>query len=256
ASAKIAAFGASDERWLVAVRMVSEGVDIPRLAVGVSATSVSTPRFFAQAVGRFVRARGSRETASVFLPSVPALLTLAAEMEVERDHALDGPRLEQFLDDALLRAANRADDEIGDDGGFEALEASAHLDRVIYDGAEWGTAATAGSVEEEEYLGLPGLLDADQVAALLRRRQAEQLAAGRARARSVGPARPAALTTAEVLAGLRRELNLLVNAITIRTGRPHAQVHADLRRACPGPPTAQATVEQLRARIEHLHRSR
>ena len=42
---------------MVAVRMVSEGVDIPRLAVGVYATSVSTALFFAQAVGRFVRAR-------------------------------------------------------------------------------------------------------------------------------------------------------------------------------------------------------
>ena len=42
---------------MVAVRMVSEGVDIPRLAVGVFATSVSTALFFAQAVGRFVRAR-------------------------------------------------------------------------------------------------------------------------------------------------------------------------------------------------------
>ena len=57
ATKKIAAFAASDERWMVAVRMVSEGVDIPRLAVGVYATSVSTPLYFAQAVGRFVRAR-------------------------------------------------------------------------------------------------------------------------------------------------------------------------------------------------------
>ena len=70
ASDRIDAFSASDSRWLVAVRMVSEGVDIPRLAVGVYATSTSTPLFFAQAVGRFVRARRRGETASVFLPSV------------------------------------------------------------------------------------------------------------------------------------------------------------------------------------------
>ena len=68
ASKKIAAFAASDDRWMVAVRMVSEGVDIPRLAVGVYATSVGTALFFAQAVGRFVRARQRGETASVFLP--------------------------------------------------------------------------------------------------------------------------------------------------------------------------------------------
>ena len=72
----------SDERWMVAVRMVSEGVDVPRLAVGVYATTTSTPLFFAQAVGRFVRARNRGETASVFLPSVPALLGFASELEV------------------------------------------------------------------------------------------------------------------------------------------------------------------------------
>jgi superfamily II DNA or RNA helicase len=57
ASARIARFAASEERWMVAVRMVSEGVDVPRLAVGVYATSASTPLYFAQAVGRFVRSR-------------------------------------------------------------------------------------------------------------------------------------------------------------------------------------------------------
>ena len=91
ASKKISSFATSDDRWMVAVRMVSEGVDIPRLAVGVYATSVSTALFFAQAVGRFVRARQRGETASVFLPSVPVLLSYAAELEAERDHVLRSP---------------------------------------------------------------------------------------------------------------------------------------------------------------------
>ena len=68
ASARIERFSDAETRWMVAVRMVSEGVDVPRLAVGVYATSTSTPLFFAQAVGRFVRARRRGETASVFLP--------------------------------------------------------------------------------------------------------------------------------------------------------------------------------------------
>ena len=88
ASRKIAAFSDSGDRWMVAVRMVSEGVDIPRLAVGVYATSVGTALFFAQAVGRFVRARQRGETASVFLPSIPTLLGYAAELEAARDHVL------------------------------------------------------------------------------------------------------------------------------------------------------------------------
>ena len=79
--ASIEEYAAGQSRWLVAVRMVSEGVDVPRLAVGVYATSTSTPLFFAQAVGRFVRARRRGETASVFLPSVPIILEHAARLE-------------------------------------------------------------------------------------------------------------------------------------------------------------------------------
>src|SRR5690242_18069728 len=88
ASKRIASFSEGDDRWMVAVRMVSEGVDVPRLAVGVYATSTTTPLFFAQAVGRFVRARSRRATASVFLPSAPHLLGLASELEIQRDHVL------------------------------------------------------------------------------------------------------------------------------------------------------------------------
>jgi superfamily II DNA or RNA helicase len=111
ASDRIDRFAGSQERWMVAVRMVSEGVDVPRLSVGVYATSVSTPLFFAQAVGRFLRARRRGETASVFLPSVPVLLQHAAEMEVERDHALDRPLREDGFDPeaALLERAQRAE---------------------------------------------------------------------------------------------------------------------------------------------------
>ena len=114
ASARIEEFSASNDRWMVAVRMVSEGVDVPRLAVGVYATSTSTPLFFAQAVGRFVRARRRGETASVFLPSVPVILEHAARLEDERDHALD--QVTKAVDDeasmwseedALVAAANR-----------------------------------------------------------------------------------------------------------------------------------------------------
>ena len=75
-------------RWFVAVRMVSEGVDVPRLAVGVYATSTSTPLFFAQAVGRFVRSRARGKTASVFLPSVTPLLGLANEMHADAQRSV------------------------------------------------------------------------------------------------------------------------------------------------------------------------
>ncbi|MEV7226303.1 MULTISPECIES: DEAD/DEAH box helicase family protein [Polymorphospora] len=253
ASARIAAFAASEDRWLVAVRMVSEGVDIPRLAVGVYATSASTPLFFAQAIGRFVRARRPGETASVFVPSVPHLLGLASEMEAERDHILGGPKKEGF-DDELLERAQRDEKAGGElEKRFEALSATAELDQVIFDGASFGTGAQAGTPEEEDYLGLPGLLTADQVALLLNKRQAEQLAAQRRRKADPAPEprEPvvAPPTAAERRIRLRRQLNALVAARHHRTGLPHGKIHAELRRLCGGPPSAQATIEQLEERI-------
>ncbi|RAO42003.1 uncharacterized protein GAR06_05357 [Micromonospora saelicesensis] len=258
ASARIATFAASDQRWLVAVRMVSEGVDIPRLAVGVYATSASTPLYFAQAIGRFVRARRPGETASVFLPSVPHLLGLASEMETERDHVLGKPKEADGFDDDLLERAQRDDQASGElEKRFAALSATAELDQVIFDGASFGTAAQAGTPEEEEYLGLPGLLTADQVSLLLTKRQAAQLAAQRRRTAD-GAAQPAAAATAAPPApmsaaqrrvALRRQLNALVAARHHRTGQPHGKIHAELRRLCGGPPSAQATIEQLEERI-------
>jgi superfamily II DNA or RNA helicase len=256
ASAKIAEFAASEKRWMVAVRMVSEGVDIPRLAVGVYATSASTPLYFAQAIGRFVRARQPGETATVFLPSVAHLLGLASEMEVERDHVLGAPKRREGFDDDLLERAQRNEQASGElEKGFEALSATAELDQVIFDGASFGTSVLAGTPEEEEYLGLPGLLTPDQVSTLLNKRQAEQVAAA-ARRRStateepVAPRQQAGPTTAgERRVVLRRQLNALVAAHHHRTALPHGKIHAELRRRCGGPPSAQATIEQLEERI-------
>ncbi|MBE3013369.1 DEAD/DEAH box helicase [Microbispora sp. NEAU-D428] len=256
ASKKIKDFAASDRRWLVAVRMVSEGVDIPRLCVGVYATSTSTPLFFAQAVGRFVRARKRGETASVFLPSVPVLMGLAGEMEAERDHVLGRRRDEDGLDDMLLEQAQqekKQPDALGDELPFQTLEASATFDRVLFDGGEFGTAAAPGSPEEEDFIGLPGLLEPDQVASLLRKRQADQQAAKRKTKKGSEDSAPA-LAPHEQLAELRRELNGLVGAWNHRTGQPHGVIHAELRRACGGPAIAQATAEQVRERIAMIRK--
>jgi superfamily II DNA or RNA helicase len=260
ASKKIAAFAASEDRWMVAVRMVSEGVDIPRLAVGVFATSVSTALFFAQAVGRFVRVRQRGETASVFLPSVPVLLGYAAELEAERDHVLAMPG-DEDPEKELAEAQRRRDtaDEL-DEAPFTALGASAHFDRVLYDGGEFGATA-----EEEDFLGLPGLLEPEQVAVLLRKRQADQLK--RRPKDSVRPVSPqpepsaviapratGAAPARERLAALRKELNGLIAAWHHRTGQPHGAIHAQLRRECGGPSLPEATADQIRARIERMRR--
>ncbi|ALG84646.1 DEAD/DEAH box helicase [Gordonia phthalatica] len=261
-SSRIAEFSASDDEWMVAVRMVSEGVDVPRLSVGVYATNASTPLYFAQAIGRFVRSRRPGETASVFLPSVPVLLDLASKLEAQRDHVLGKPHREsEGLEDGLLADANKRKDEPGEDEkAFESLHADAELDQVIYDGASFGTTTFVGSDEESDYLGLPGLLDADQVRTLLQQRQADQVtrrtAAAKARPADDEQAKAAPNAaerqTGEDLHALRKELNTLVALHHHRTGKPHGQVHNELRTRLGGPPTAMATADQLRERIKAL----
>ncbi|MEO6881883.1 MAG: DEAD/DEAH box helicase [Mycobacteriaceae bacterium] len=256
-SARIESFRTSDERWMVAVRMVSEGVDVPRLAVGVYATSASTPLYFAQAVGRFVRARHLQETASVFLPAVPVLLDLASELERQRDHVLGRPHREaQDFSEMLLAQANRREDEPGEEEkAFTALGADAELDHVIYDGSAYGTAAFSGTDEEQDYLGLPGLLDAEQMRALLARRQADSTTTtdppGPASAGAV-PAAARPVGVSATLSSLRRELNTLVGMRHHRTRQPHGVIHSELRTRCGGPPTPLATAEQLSERIAAL----
>ena len=127
-----------------------------------------------------------------------------------------------------------------------SLGADAELDQVIFDGSSFGTATPAGSDEEADYLGLPGLLDANQMRELLLRRQVEQLD----RRSRIGAAVPESVTRHGQLRDLRRELNALVSAAHYRTGKPHGWIHNELRRLCGGPPVAAASSEQLRARME------
>ncbi|NED96154.1 DEAD/DEAH box helicase [Phytoactinopolyspora alkaliphila] len=261
ASKKIAQFSDNDHRWMVAVRMVSEGVDIPRLAVGVYATATQTPLFFAQAVGRFVRARKRGETASIFLPTVPSLLSYAGEMEASREHVLgktsapdDDPAA---AEEALMKAAQRQETGADELVPFEALGSDAAFDRVLYDGGEFGTQAQSGSAEEADYLGIPGLLEPDQVTALLRRRQAEQQSGrqqsgGQSEAATADSGSARTVPEHERISMLRRELNGLVGAWHHRTGKPHGAIHTELRKACGGPPAALATAEEIQARIDTI----
>lgn len=259
ASDRITEFSTSDERWMVAVRMVSEGVDVPRLAVGVYATNASTPMFFAQAIGRFVRARKKGETATVFVPSVPQLTKLAHALEMERNHALD--RLADADDsrapeEDMMAAAERPDktsDELGK-FTFEAISSEALFDKVLYDGGDFGYAAEVGSEEELEFLGLPGILDADQVRSVLSQRQAKQgrIQESRVKAGPPAPAPPQALH--RTLKEQRTLLNSLVSVYSKQSGEPHGIVHAELRRSCGGPAVGQATVSQIQARIDVLRR--
>lgn len=253
ASKKIEAFRTGTSRMAVCVRMISEGVDIPRAACLAWMTSYRTPLFFAQAVGRVVRSRRPGEQATVFLPAVRPLLTLAAEMETDRNAVMMPPSAAEEDDGAdPLDISERTGE-----GGIETVDSEAVFAHVLAAGR--AVTATAGSngyelsAGDEEFLGIPGLLTAEQTAQLLSRRDSElrrKAAAGRAEMAATGTdGTPAAWRSA---ADLRREVNQLVGRIAARTGQDHAAVHAQVRRAVPGPASARAGAELLESRRDHL----
>ncbi len=240
---KIAAFTTGDQRMAVCVRMVSEGVDVPRAACLAWMTSYRTPLFFAQGVGRVVRARGRHETATVFLPAVRPLLALAAELEDERNHVIPPP---SAADPALLDVEPVEPSEAEVDA-FELVDADAAFAHVLHAGR--AVVATDLSAADEDFLGLPGILSPEQMAQLLARRDEH----ARKRASSLPPAEPSREAVAwRAGAQLRREVNRLVGVLAARQGTPHAQIHALLRRAVPGPASAAAGVEVLEQRRDQL----
>ena len=256
---KIDTFSAGTSRWMVAVRMVSEGVDVPRLAVGVYATSAATPLYFAQAIGRFVRARRRGETATVFLPNVPQLMQLAGELELQRDHALERrvkpgeseyPEMDAF--EESQRAESASDTLEADLGEYAFLGSDANFDMVMYQGEEFGGYAEPGSPEEHDFIGIPGILEPDQISELLRHRQRRQTQRGVGRSSDVAVNKSIPLHRS--LKEQRALLNSLVALWSKQTTTPHGIIHTELRQTCGGPAVAQATVAQLQSRIDLMRR--
>ena len=259
ASKKIEAFRASRDRIAVCVRMISEGVDVPRAACLAWMTAYRTPLFFAQAVGRVVRARDAAESATVFLPAVRPLLALAAEMEHDRNYVMMPPVKDPGAGDELADPLDMPTTESEPDAVArnEHLESDAEFAHLLSAGR--AVTATApdgvGDDDVQDFLGLPGLLSPEQTAALLTRRDSElrrRVREVRSEAEYVPPPVSAGQEGWRAAAALRREVNQLVSQVAARTGAPHAAVHVQLRTAVPGPVSASASVEILERRRDHL----
>lgn len=230
ASRRIAEFASSDRRWLVSVLMVSEGVDIPRLRVGVYATAARTELFFRQVVGRFIRATPGprRQMSYLLMPADPRLKALAREIELERRHALDlAPEAEEGeeIDDPAPERPEPG-------GGFAALSSGdAELDEAI--------------MSETTLQLFP--TDDPQPAA----RKATALARPRAASEDREPERESAYATRERLRGERARL---VAEIARRTNGSHREIQARINRATRTRSVASATIDQLERGNELLRR--
>lgn len=124
---KLEGFRTGTDPWIVAVNMVSEGVDIPRLRVGVYATAAKTAMIFRQIVGRFVRTIPDRpvEGSWLYIPAEPTLRLHAGEIAKElvpflrKKEEIDPDAPEQLLDEP----GEKAEDELGLVAEFKALNA-------------------------------------------------------------------------------------------------------------------------------------
>ena len=222
ASRRLADFASSDRRWLVSVLMVSEGVDIPRLRVGVYATAARTELFFRQVVGRFIRStpRPRRQMSYLLMPADPRLKALAHEIELERRHALDlSPDAEE--EEGEMDDPDPERPESG--GGFAALSSGdAELDEAIMS----ETTLQLFPTEESES-------GARKAAALARPKAAPE---------DLEPERESAYATRERLRGERRRL---VADVARRTNKSHREVQARINRDTRTRSVSSATIEQL-----------
>lgn len=134
ASGKIKEFTNSKNKWIIAVKMISEGVDIPRLRVGIFATNIKSELFFRQAVGRFVRtiADLGKQEAYFYIPKDRVLVEYAKQIEIEREHALNQPREDEMFEEEQLELLWKSEKEEGDDDKFEAISSKA-LEKFQYE---------------------------------------------------------------------------------------------------------------------------
>ena len=235
ASARIARFARSDDPWIVAVRMVSEGVDIPRLRVGVFATNTTTELFFRQAVGRLVRwTRGLRtQRAWLYIPDDPRLRRLAEGVAEQRRHSLFR-RLRD--DEALPDERAEALAELGDEDQLSLFQAMS----AVVTGVE-------GAAGDDELDGGDDLVwdgdDDDSDASL------EIHLPPLSRRRSDVPAAGSAPSLAEHKSQLRRDNAALVQHLVHVTGKSHREVNGELNRRSGVAKVTEATADQLSKRL-------
>ncbi len=236
AAARIDDFRAGHQSWLIAVRMVSEGVDIPRLLVGVYATNALTELFFRQFVGRFVRTQSPDDTnvAALYLPAAPPLLDYARCIQDERDHVL------QSEDDEMTQDRQRSKDgetERQRMSLFRVDTAQAEYHGDIYRRDHF----TAAEMKQAQRLRLElGLARPDvEVARALRKLGVLPV---------VGDTPPAEMPVFEERERLSRRQEKLARQVAITHGKAFEDVNRRLAEVT-GARKAEATVAQLRQRI-------
>lgn len=228
ASARISRYAASADPWIVAVRMVAEGVDIPRLRVGVFATTTTTELFFRQAVGRLVRwTRGSSGQKSfLYIPDEPRLRARAFAIAEQRRHSL------RHEDREATSREPQAEGDAEQFSLFAPISATPLSDGNEPDWALDGDGGPDPLADATLTLALPPLP-----------------VVGRGRLTAAG-AGPEGVTRREHKQRLRKANVDKSRLIAHHTGLTHAGVNAELNRASGVKKVSEATVEELQRRLD------
>ncbi len=258
ASRKIAKFAESDDPWIVAVRMVSEGVDIPRLAVGVYATNTLTDLFFRQAVGRLVRASESvrAHRAYMFIPDDPRLRLFASGIAEQRRHSLRKP--DRGIDDDLGERDGDASETDGETEGEEQISLFSAISAIPLDAS--GRPLALEPVDEDGALeGIPGLVDDDAAVESGRRGPAPFELTAQVFAEPVPTPEPEPATgpvesPRTRKRKLREQNSAIVASLAHRTRRSHAEINAELNRRIGIARITEATIAQLERRLDAARR--
>ena len=224
ASAKLAEFTNSTDPWIVAVNMVSEGVDIPRLRVGVYATAAKTPLIFRQIVGRFVRTIPGRdpEPSWLYIPADTILRDHAAAVETELRYLVRQRGEDEGLGE--LDEVERRETEKGEVLDFEPLSADVAPQMTLFGPAPSAPAAVTPRAPDPPAVPLPPDQPEPSVPLFERRAQ------------------------------LRAKRHKLVGELARDRRTRHSDVNAEVNRAIGVDSVEKATIEQLERSIEWLDR--
>lgn len=222
ASARIAAFKKSRAPWIVAVKMVSEGVDIPRLRVAVYATNIVSPMFFRQAVGRVVRMQKQLtedQTAHFYIPADQRLVDYARAIEEEYTYTI-----RDLLEESATNV-NEPDDAELEDELFAPISAEALEGDWLYRSQEFDPALRA---EAKAWLGSNDLPVSPTTLLTAATAIRKGMVAGERPPQSQRGAR--ATAKYERKGSLRQTSSFLTSKIARQHGIEHQQVNLELAR--------------------------
>ena len=243
ASLVIERYANSSRHWLVAVKMVSEGIDIPRLRVGVYATTTTTELFFRQVAGRLVRfipGLGS-QSSYLYIPDDPRLRSFAQNIAQSRHHSIKRNDAEEEDDFQLQDDTSEIYDEtLGDE--FRQLSLFSAIRAVALQEVSTDIVVDHVSIDQEDDPSL--VVELTDLPHITERRVGS----------GGNPAQSHPHSVVQERNKLRKENSALAKMLAFATGLPYAKINSELNKKAGMTTIKEANIRQLEQRIKEAER--